>query len=169
MIWRIRIGHWRFTFTFAPVSTVIGVNSNLPDGNHILMWDFDESDLGTIEWELQRVQRTYKLPTIYILETKKGTNYIAYCFKRTHWCRTVEIITYTKFVDWGFIKFGVFRGHFTLRVTPKHGRKIHLIDKIKSTVEEDCTLYDLKSWVEYETLQDKYPVTAKVIEVKGFL
>jgi len=166
MIYRIRLGHWRFTFTIAPVSTVIGVNSNLPNGKHILMWDFDETHIEEVEIELQRVQRTYQLPTIYIMQTKKDTNFIAYCYQQTEWRKAVEIITYTQGVDWGFIKFGVFRGHFTLRVTPKHGRKIRLVRTLPSTVKSDCTLYDLKSWVQYDTLFDNVLTKVREVAVK---
>lgn len=154
MIYRLRIGRWRFTFTIARTQEVAGVNSLLPDGKHILMWDFDESDFPTVRNSLELTQRTYDLPPIYILETKKGTNYFAYCFAKLDWRKAIEIIAFTKGVDWGFLKFGVFRGKFTLRVTPKCGRKPKLVKILPSDVPEDCFIYDLKNWVRYETLED---------------
>ena len=156
MILRLRFGRWRITFTFAPVVDVIGVNSRLPDGNHIPMWDFDNVRLGTVITELERVQRTYNLPNIYILETKENSNYIAYCFKRLPWRKVVEILAYTRHLDWGYFRFGVYRGYFTLRVSPKCGRTPKLAWIIKSRVPEDVYITDLKSWVKYETLQDGY-------------
>jgi hypothetical protein len=155
MIWKLRIGKWRITFTFAPVTDVIGVNSNLDGDDHILMWDFDDTSLKDVVDELLRVQRIYELPKIYILETKKDTNYMAYCFKRTPWRKVVEIIAFTKGVDWNYLKYGVYRNRFTLRVTPKCERLIRLCLTLPSAVPEDCSIPDLKSWVKYETLADK--------------
>jgi len=167
MIIKIRIGNWRFTFTIAPVTDIIGVHSKLPDGNHILMWDFDNTTLNQVVGALQTVQATYNLPNIYILETKKNTNYIAYCFKRLPWRKVVEIIAYTKGVDWGFLKYGIYREKFTLRVTPKCGRKPKLVYILKNTLTEDATVLDLKNWVKYETIQDGYKTKMRKIEINN--
>jgi len=156
MIKKWRIGRWRITFTFAPVTNVLGVNSNLPDGNHVLMWDFDDTDLNTVVETLIRVQRIYDLPNIYVLSTKGGENFIAYCFKRTPWRKAVEILAFTKNVDWNFIKYSVYRGHFTLRVGAKCGRIPQLAWIIMSNVEEDCSIREMRSWVRYETLADEW-------------
>jgi len=156
MIFKLRIGHWRFTFTIAPVTDVIGVNSKLPNGNHILMWDFDDTTLNEVTYNLQKIQLLYDLPNIYILETKPNTNYIAYCFKSCEWRKTVEIIATTAGVDWNFFKYGVYRERFTLRVSPKCGRKPKLAYKLITGAPEDAFLTDLKSWVRYETLTDNY-------------
>lgn len=155
MIIKRKIGNWRITFTFAPVTKVAGVNSNLGDGNHILMWDFDETDLDTVLRNLMTIQRVYALPPIYILVTKGTTNYIAYCFNRTPWLKAVEILASTKGLDWNFFKYGVYREHFTLRVTDKCGRKPKLIWTLVTDVEADCSVRDLDSWTIYETLHDK--------------
>jgi len=166
MIWKLRIGRWRFTFTMAPLTDVIGVNSNLPDGNHIVMWDFDETNFDDVFKTLLTVQRVYNLPKIYILETKKDTNYIAYCFKRTTWLKVVEIIAFTKGVDWNYFKYGVYRGNFTLRVGPKCGRKPKLVWTLVSSVPEDCSIKELKSWVRYETLEDGQWTKLREVTIK---
>jgi len=153
MIWKWRILNWRITFTIAPVVDVVGVNSNLPDNNHIIMWDFDDTDLATVVRELSTVQIKYNLPRIYIFETKKRQNYIAFCFKRCSWEKSVEIVACTRGVDRNFFKYGVYREHWTLRVTPKNGRKIRLITILESKAHEDCSIRELKSWVKYETLR----------------
>lgn len=152
MIKRLTIGEYRITLTFARIAKVIGVNSNLEDGSHILMWDFDDVSLGNLKDALSMVQHRYFLPDILILETKKDMNYIAYCFSAEEWRRAVEIIASTPFVDWQFFRFGVYRGHFTLRVTPKGERGIKKIAKLEGLRLPDCTPEDLKSWVKYETL-----------------
>ncbi len=154
MILKLRIGRWRFTFTVAPLTDVVGVNSNLEDGDHILMWDFDETTFDEVFKNLLMVQRIYNLSSIYILETKKDTNYIAYCFKKTPWLKVVEILAFTKGVDWNYFKYGVYRGNFTLRVTAKSGRTHKHIWTLRSEVPDDCSIPELKSWVKYETLED---------------
>jgi hypothetical protein len=178
MILKLTIFNWRFTFSCAPITKVIGVNSILPNGNHILMWDFDETTLNKVVSTLLTVQRTYDLPTIYILETKPpmntityGTtkngkrgaelgfklgNYIAYCFKEVPWRKAIEIITYTEGVDYNFIKYGIFRNKFTLRVSPKCGRKPKLVYKLYSDKPEEVSIRNLKDWVQYETLSDGF-------------
>jgi len=138
------------------MSDVTGVNGNLEDDNHILMWDFDNTTLNDVATELLKVQRVYELPTIHILETKDNKNFMAYCFKRTPWLKVVEILAFTKGVDWNYIKYGVYRGHFTLRVTPKDGREPKLIWSLVSDVPDDCSVADLMSWTKYETLSGKW-------------
>lgn len=154
MIKKFRIGRWRFTFTMAPVTNVVGVNSNIDKDDHILMWDFDDTTFDDVFKNLLTVQRVYELPNIYILETLEGKNYMAYCFKRTPWRKVVEITAFTKGVDPNYFKYGVYRNHFTLRVTKKCGRKPKLIWTLKSSVPEDCTVKELRSWTKYETLAD---------------
>ncbi|MBU0791799.1 MAG: hypothetical protein KKC55_15215 [Gammaproteobacteria bacterium] len=164
MIFRLQLGNWRFTFTVAPVTTIVGVNSRLPDGRHILMWDFDDTTLEEVIKQLGYVQRVYKLSSISILETKKGKNFIAYCFRAFPWQKVVEIIAFTKGVDKNFFKYGVYRERFTLRVTPKGSRKPHIVHRIQSNIMPDVNIKDLNSWVKYQTLADGYK--SKRYEVK---
>jgi len=154
MILKLTIGRWRFTFSMAPITRVIGVNSLLEDGNHFLMWDFDDTTLDDVVDALLQVQRIYELPTIYIVESKKDTNFMAYCFKRVSLQKAVEIIAFTKGIDWSHLKYGVFRGSFTLRVSSKCGRKPKLVWKLVSDVPEDVSIPELKRWIRYETLTD---------------
>jgi len=155
MIFRLRIGRWRFTFTMAPVVDVVGVNSLLPNGNHILLWDFDHTTQGYVENTLIHIQYTYALPRIYVFQTKKDENFIAYCFYQCSWRRCIEIIATTKGVDKYYFKYGVYREHFTIRVTPKEGRNIKLVKILESSVPENATIKELRSWTKYETLSDQ--------------
>jgi len=154
MIFRIRIGKWRFTFSAAPVVDVVGVNSKLPDGNHILMWDFDDMKLEDIISWLRPIQWFCKLPRIFILNTGRPNSYIAYCFKRMNFISACSIIAMTPGVCKNFFKYGVYRGHFTLRVTPKEYRKIKLAAIMKSGYKEDAVIKELQSWTKYETISD---------------
>jgi hypothetical protein len=158
MIFKIRIAHWRFTFTLAPVTNVTGVNSNLQDGNHIIMWDFDDVELSLVEATLKWTQRHWELPNIYIFNTGTKDHYIAYCFERCKWWKSMAIVAQTNFVDPNFFKYGVYREHWTLRVTPKEGRKPLLVKTLYSPIPESASISDLNSWVNYETLADATPM-----------
>lgn len=152
MILKTTIKGIRFTFSVARVTKVIGVNSNLDDGTHILMWDFDDVELDRVREALKTVQTRYMLSDILILRTKEPNNYIAYCFSSQLWRRAIEIVASTLYVDWQFLRFGVYRGHFTLRVTPKNGRVPKLIEILEGYSNSDVSPQDLSSWVKYETL-----------------
>ena len=152
MIKRLTLGHHRITLTFARVARVVGVNSNLDDDRHVLMWDFDDVPLDKVVDSLRRVQSRYFLSDIIICRTKEPDNYIAYCFTAQEWRSACEIVASTPEVDWQFFRFGVYRGHFTLRVTPKNTRQIKLVYRMQGFSLPDCRPEDLKSWVKYETL-----------------
>jgi len=158
MIIRIRIAHWRFTLTFAPVTDIIGVNSTLPEGDHITMWDFDDIPLDEVYVALLEVGHHNKLPNIYILTTGAKDHYIAYCFKSMPWRESVRIVAETYGVDHNFFKYGVYREHWTLRVTPKESRKPKLVRIVRSIFKEDCSIAELNSWTQYETLADATPM-----------
>jgi len=147
MMIKIRIGNFRFTWTFTQVTEVIGVDSTLPEGDHIIMWDLDDVPFNLVHDVLQQVQWIYGLPNIYILNTGKPDNYIAYCFKAVYWRDSVKIVAATPYVDYKFFKYGVYREHWTLRVTPKEGRKPRLATILHSTVPEDCSISELNKWV----------------------
>jgi len=138
--------------TIARIAKVIGVNSELENGRHVLMWDFDDVPLNEVFHDLRAVQTRYLLSDIHILRTKEPDNYIAYCFTSQDWKTAVEIVAQTHTVDWQFLRFGVYRGHFTLRVTPKNEREIKPAIRIEGYELPDCKPSDLKSWVRYETL-----------------
>ena len=152
MIIRGTIRKVRLTLTIARIAKVIGVNSELEDGRHILMWDFDDVPLDVVVESLKKVQARYLLSDIHICRTKEPHNYIAYCFSSQEWRTACEIVAQTPNVDWQFFRFGVYRGHFTLRVTPKGDRQIVFATRLGGYSLEDCKPEDLKSWVRYETL-----------------
>jgi len=154
MIFKLRFGKWRLTITLSPVTDVVGVNSKLKDGTHILMWDWDNKTLEKVIAGLNIVQLIYDLPNIYILESKAKCNYMAYCFVKVTWQQAKEIVAATPGVCENFYKWGVFRGKFTLRVTPKSGRWPKLVHILTSPRPEECTPNDLADFVKYETLPD---------------
>lgn len=155
MIKRVTIGDIRITFTIARIVKVGGFNSLLTDGNHILMWDFDDTDLKSVKYALEDVQADYHLPKIYILETKKDTNFSAYCFGRFRWKFAVKIVADTIGVDWNYFRWSVFREKFTLRATDKGYGKPHKVAVLDSDVPEGVSIWELSTWVNYETLKPK--------------
>ena len=152
MIKKLTIGNLRLTFSMARIQKVVGVNSRLPDGKHILMWDFDDTKLLNVVAYLSAIQQRYRLPTIYVLRSSPPDNYIAYCFKRVEWIDAVRVVANTQGVDYNFLKYGVYRGRFTLRVSAKKGYTPRFATCLPSTVKPDCFVNDLQSWVRYETL-----------------
>ena len=166
MIIKVTLGRWRFTFSMAPITKVMGVDSTLTDGNHILMWDFDTDTLAAIEGTLRSLQKQYRLPDIRISQTGKEHGYHAVCMARKTWRDCVEILAATPLLDWNFFKYGIYRGHFTLRVGPKLFRKIKFLKTLKSEEPDESTLEELKSWVRYETLEDGWH--SRKIELKIF-
>jgi len=165
MIWQLRIGRWKFTFTMARVTDVIGVNSRLPDGKHILMWDFDDVELRGVVKALKMQMRRYKLPRIYVLNSGADRHWMAYCFDRREWREAYGIVASTPHVDMGYLKYAAVRGHFTLRVSPKDGRKIKLVCIIPSPHPERAYVKELRSWVRYETLADGEEVRMCLLEI----
>lgn len=158
MIFKLRIANWRFTFTFAPITDITGVNSKLADGNHIVMWDFDDKPLSLVTGILSITQLLYDLPNIYILTTGKPKHYIAYCFARVTWQKSIEIVAATEYIDPNFFKYGVYRERWTLRVSPKEGRKPKLIYTIHSNIPEDVTISELNSWVK-DTIEGRFHIS----------
>lgn len=152
MIKKLDIGSLRFTFSFSPVIKVTGVNSYVGKDKHILMWDFDKRSLVKVKESLQYVQARYFLSNIYIARTKPKGGYHAYCFTAVSWPKAIEIVVSTRYVDMAYLKWSVFRGRFTLRVSEKMGRLPKFVTCLEGLKEDDVTVKDLKSWVVYETI-----------------
>jgi len=157
MIFKLRIGHWDFTTTITQFTKVIGVNSTLPDGNHILMWDFDEQELSDVCVALKEAQAEYKLPSIIVLNTGAPNHFIAYCFVRMPWIQTVGIVASTPYVDYNFFKYAVLRKRWTLRISDKEGRNIKRAAILIGFKHPNVYLKDLHSFVRYETMTSKSP------------
>lgn len=155
MIKRIDFGAIRFAFTLNAVVKVYGVNSYVGEDEHILMWDFDDVKLSDVTFALRKTQLHWKLPKIYVFETKKDCNYCAYCFYRVKWQNAIAILASTPYVDMKYLKWSVYRGRFTLRVSPKMDRIPHIRCPILSAIPENATVDDLKSWTVYETVGGK--------------
>jgi hypothetical protein len=156
VVFKFKLGKWRIALGILPTVRTVGVYSSLPDGNHILMWDFDNITLREVTLELAITQLKYKLPNIYILNTGKKNHYIAYCFKRVSFEEAREIIASCHDIDPEFYRLGVYRGRWTLRIGKKCGRIPKLVCVLKSKVLEDVDIKELRDFVKYETVVDGY-------------
>jgi hypothetical protein len=99
---------------------VEGVNSLLPSGEHILMWDFDNLPLPDVYESLIKIQSGWDLPSIYIVESS-FEHYHAYCLDSFPYPQVLNILASTIGLDTVYFKFGILRGYWTLRITPEKG------------------------------------------------
>ena len=166
MIVKATIGRWRFTFSMAPITKVVGLNSTLIDGNHMPMWDFDNVPIQKVREALREVQNRYNLPTIRIASSGRKDGWLALCLKRVDWKTEIAIIASTKYVDADYVKFGIYRGHFTIRITPKAFLRVKYHSKLFSPHREDVTLVHLRSFTQYETLEPNWK--SQKLEIKLF-
>lgn len=152
MIKRLDIGSLRLTFSLNTIIKVVGVNSYVGVGQHILMWDFDHNSLEEVKESLRVVQSRYLLSDIHICQTGKTRGYHAYCFTVVDWRRAVEILASTPHIDLKFLKWAMFRGRITLRVSAKMKRLPRKVAFLEGYCLPDATIKDLRHWVIYETV-----------------
>ena len=112
------------------------------DNEHCLLWDFDDAELGSIMMELQILQRKYKLPVIYVFESSKD-KYHAYSFTSRTLRETIHILTDTPSIDMHYLRMGIVRGYFTLRISPRKGKDIIFNSEIKSSYPDEMSPYNL--------------------------
>jgi len=153
MMIRFKLFGRRITFAIAKVTDVIGVNSNLPDGKHVIMWDFDNVWFYNVRDALIKVRDMFKLPEIYIFHMGKENSFTALCLKRCTWKDSIKVVAMTDYVCPSFFKYGVYRERWTIRISPKEGRVVKPCATILSLHGKgDVDPRELKSFVKYETL-----------------
>lgn len=154
-LFRNRIRSWRIALSVGRVTDVKGINSELKDGKHIIMWEFDETHWEIVHGALSTAQRNFGLSTIYVARSHPGGGYHAYCLLAVNWIRSIHIVSGTALVDPGYINMCAMRGHWTLRLTDKGMGAPHHWMQLASFVEETAQIYDLKSYVQYEAFKSK--------------
>jgi hypothetical protein len=154
MMFKLKFRSWRVICKITKVLTLYGVNSHLADGKHVLMWDFDDLKLKDIVTELTRIQSAFGLPTIYVLSSGHEGHFLAYSFTRVNWLRAVSIVASTKGVDEDFLKYSVYRDHFTLRISAKEFATPHLVQTLPSVVQPESSIDDLVNFCRYDTIDD---------------
>jgi len=151
MNYRLDFRGWRFYIALSHSQQVKGVNSKLPDGRHFLMWDFDNVEEKDVKDALLDIQRRFRLPKIYLINTGLEDYWHAYCFKALPYPDCLRILASTPHLDPVFFKIGVIRGYFTLRYSPKKGRDFEPAIILRSRYKEDVNPYELGSFIKYWT------------------
>jgi len=149
----LRIDFLNFRFYIALTHSVLvdGVNSKVGEGNHFLMWDFDDKSEEEVKAALVDVQKRYKLPRIFLINTGLPFYWHAYCFKGMSFADCVHILASTKHIDKVFLKIGFLREYYTLRFSPKKGRDFKEAIILPSRYREDVNPYRIDNFLKYWT------------------
>ena len=138
--WLLRIGNLKL---------VAGINSNLKDGTHILMWEFDNDTYWRVRKVLQEAQDEWDLPDIHILQPSSNKSWHAICFARCPWPLAISIVAGTPGIDIDWLRMCVNRENWTLRVTDK-GQGTPEVFEVLAGIPPECTPKDLTGAVLYE-------------------
>lgn len=147
----LKFRSYRLDFSLAKRMPVLGANSNLADGMHILMWDFDNVSAEAVHEALWAQHHRWGLSKIHVLQSSVPGNYHAYCFTRTPWPKVLYILAGTEGIDKQFFKLGVMRGYMTLRFSDKPPTKISHVWTIPSGIAEDVGMNEIVSFEKYWT------------------
>jgi len=139
----------RLHFSFEKIEEVTGVNSNIDEKTHCLMWDFDGVPLPLTLESLKNIQEAFNLPAIQIICTGKTDGYHAYCFKACNFRLARAILAATANVDVKFVALGMMRGYFTLRFSDVKDRQFDVVGELPSKVPSDCSYSDVNCFVDY--------------------
>lgn len=154
-----RIGRFKVSFVVGTITPVSGVNSQLHDGKHVLMWDFDSTDLAEVRQWLMQVQARYGLPAIHVSQSSIGGGYHAYSLTRLEWLESIHIVSGTKGIDPRYVSMCAMRGHWTLRLSDKGNGVPTFVGTLPSGHQENVTPQELTSWVNYEVWSTKRVLT----------
>lgn len=148
---RIKIGNRLIVLYSHKMYKTTGINSRLKDNQHAIFFDFDETPLDVVKDELRAVQYEYNLPNIYIINTGKPDNYHAYCLERCFFRKALKIVLDCPSIDMTFVRFAIWRKHFTLRVDEKNGRPLRGSEVLRSYKPETVKVKEFNSFTKYET------------------
>lgn len=133
-----------------------GVTSRVREGEdlHYLFFDIDSDYLlDFISHILGVLQKDYTLSNFYIFSDSKNS-YRVFCFNEMPFRQCLKIwsdLTYfhSGLVDWNFVRWSVFRGEATLRISSKKGRPKQKLIKVLESYYVDIP--KRFKFVEYET------------------
>ena len=112
------------------------------EDKHIVLWDFDDSDLTTIQASLKLIQLWYQLPAIYIVSSSPN-RFHAYCFTARSLREVITIISATPEIDTKYLRLGMVRGYYTLRISSREHDKFVLIEKLASYIQDEINPLDI--------------------------
>ena len=123
----------------------VGICSQQYDNRdkHCLLWDFDYLDINKIIHSLKVRQMLYDLPSIYVVQSSPSS-YHAYCLVARSFREVINILSATPEIDMTYLRMGIVRGYFTLRITPRKGEpKFKLVELLTSDIENEMSFDDL--------------------------
>lgn len=147
---RRRLGRIRFSLVVRTVLNVQAVTSRLDDGNHIIMWDFDDVPLNVVEVTLMTAQSRHTLPAIHISRSNDAGGYHAYCLARVSWLRSLEVVAGTQCIDPEYVSMAAWRKRWTLRLSDKGQGVPTFVETLSSEWPEEVEQRELTSWTDYE-------------------
>ena len=105
-IWKKEIKKYKYI--------AFGITNQCKNDKFIPFFDFDINDIIYVTYDLMKVRIKHFLSNIYLIKSKNGFN--AFSLDMLSFENLLNIYKDCSFVDQDFIKFGVKRGFFTLRM-----------------------------------------------------
>lgn len=141
---KITISNYQLRVYFSRLEKRTGVCSQKfgEADSHMLLWDFDNANLSDISNSLYKIQRRYKLPPIYIIQSSPE-NYHAYCFASRSFREVISILSSTPEIDENYLRLGVVRGYYTLRITPRANEFFHTVKTLFSVNPQEMEYNDI--------------------------
>lgn len=146
---KFKIRNYQVSLIAGLVTPVWGINSELLDGYHMTMWEFDNPDYGPIRDALEEAMADHELPAIHVVRSHLNGGYHAYAYTRLTFIESLHIVSGTKHVDPGFITMCAQRRHWTLRLTDKGQGSPLPHDLIPSYTPDASCFEEIKGAVEY--------------------
>lgn len=103
---------------------------------HMLLWDFDDVGINDIINSLISIQWAFLLPDIYVIESSKN-HYHAYCFAKRTLKEAINILSLTSYVCEDYLRLGMIRGYYTLRISLRQGEQFKLVKKLLSKYPDE--------------------------------
>jgi len=125
--------HYQLRVYFSKTAKRDGICSNVHNDpqRHVLLWDFDNSTSEAIGRNLEIIQRKFKLSDIYLVSSSQYS-YHAYCFTAVPLVEAIHILSGTKGTDLAYLRLGMVRGYYTLRISPRQHESFRLVRVIRS-------------------------------------
>lgn len=148
----IRLIKYQFRIEFKILEKRVGICSKKYglDDKHMLLWDFDNTNISLLLVTLSKLQVKYELPDIYVIQSSPD-KYHAYCFCARTLKEVIHILSDTQDIDMEYLRLGMIRGYYTLRITPRKYDNFELM-KILSLGIKDEMKHDEMTVNQYFTL-----------------
>lgn len=109
---------------------------------HILLWDFDDIELEIIVSSLRTIQNFYVLPTILIVSSSANRHH-AYCLTARTFREVIHILSATPEIDLDYLRMGMARGYYTLRISERKSDTFKLVYTLSSSIPNEVNPLDI--------------------------